>query len=264
MWIKLHCLCSTEFLWHCQWTLLWWNENQQYTHHLSSIFPVYTLLSIHLAYNHQGSLGKQNQLDIRHAIWSPGFGDRDSPGHTLWKMGEPFCGLTYWTHWNWSGSSTNVPKMRGMHRRSKSSQLTNQMCNSISKRRRKALFPWRTQFQEAVRGSVDRKKAAVWGEELIIPLTMTLAGLWCALFGVSWKSSGEVLAAGVEDVNAVSRHILAFRSFLGATLGKLISLFRQTLPRIPNAHETRTTSTLWLPCVQFTSHMNTFRIRTHH
>lgn len=79
-------------------------------------------------------------------------------------------------------SSTNVPKMRGMRRRTKRSQLNNQMCNSVSQGRRKPLLPWRFQFQEEVSGYVEKKKTknpAVWGgwaatDYPPILLTMTL------------------------------------------------------------------------------------------
>lgn len=60
-----------------------------------------------------------------------------------------------------------------------------------------------------------KKKQPFGGQPLISLLTMTLVGLWCVVSGVSWKSSGEMLAAGVEDVNAVSGLIPGFQELPG-------------------------------------------------
>lgn len=75
-------------------------------------------------------------------------------------------------------------------------------------------MPWRSESQEEVRGCADKQKAARLRGKQIILLT-TLAGLWSALFGLFWKSSGEILAAGVEDANAVPRDIPGFQKLPG-------------------------------------------------
>lgn len=123
-----------------------------------------------------------------------------------------------------------------------------------------------------------KKKAAVWGgggRRLIILLSSnndTGCGLWCVVSGVSWKSSGEMLAAGVEDVNAVSGLNPGFQELPGrwgaapdGSFGrKLFSRPLQTLPRIPSAPETRTTSTQLLLCARFTSRTTTCGARAPH
>lgn len=72
-----------------------------------------------------------------------------------------------------------------------------------------------------MRGYVGKKKkksSRLRGAATNYPpllLTMTLVGLWCGVSGVSWKSSGEMLAAGGKDVNAVSGLIPGFQELPG-------------------------------------------------
>lgn len=70
-----------------------------------------------------------------------------------------------------------------------------------------------------MRGYIEKKKSScLRGAATDYPpllLTMTLVVLWCVVSGVSWKSSGEMLAAGVEDVNAVSGLIPGFQELPG-------------------------------------------------
>lgn len=65
-----------------------------------------------------------------------------------------------------------------------------------------------------MRGCVKKKKKQPfggWAATDYPPNNDTCCGLWCVVSGVSWKSSGEMLAAGVEIVNAVSGLIPGFQ-----------------------------------------------------
>jgi hypothetical protein len=52
--------------------------------------------------------------------------------------------------------------------------------------------------------AVLTRKRQLFGEKLIVLLTLKLVRLCCALFGAPWRSPGGSLAAGVRNVEAVS------------------------------------------------------------